>query len=212
MAIRIVIADDHPVVLKGLSQLCGEEEDFDVVAECTDGIEAIAAVRGKHPDVLVLDLKMPRKNGLDVLRDIFADESRPAIVLLTASLSDAEVLQAMRLGVRGVFLKEMPPALLIQCIRKVHAGGQWLEKESVGRALDRMLKQEEASQKVRDALTQREMEVLKLVVSGLANADIAGKLGVGEGTVKTHLHTIYDKLGVRGRVQLMLYARENGLS
>ena len=209
--IRLVLADDHPLVLKGLAQLCREEPDFEVVAECTDGLEAVAAVRGRHPDVLVLDLRMPRVTGLDVLAQLQEDAVRPPVVLLTANLTDDEVLQAMRLGVRGVVLKEMAPALLVQCIRKVHAGGQWLEKESVGRALDRMLKQEEAHQRIQNLLTAREFEVLKLVISGLSNADVADRLCVSEGTVKSHLHTIYDKLELRGRMQLMLFAQENGL-
>jgi DNA-binding NarL/FixJ family response regulator len=211
MSVRLVLADDHPLVLKGLAQLCREEPDFEVVAECHDGRETVTAVRSRHPDVLVLDLHMPGMNGLDVIRELQSDGSKPVVVLLTASLSDEDVVQAMKLGVRGVVLKEMAPGLLLQCIRKVHSGGQWLEKESVGRALDKILKQEEQSQKLQAQLTPRELEVLKLVVSGMSNADVAEKLGVGEGTVKTHLHTVYDKLQVRGRVQLMLFARDNGL-
>lgn len=211
MPIRLVLADDHPLVLKGLAQLCREEDDFEVVEECSDGVEALAAIRGRRPDVVVLDLHMPKKSGLEVLEELHADPERPPVVLLTASLTDDDVVQAMRLGTRGVVLKEMAPSLLVQCIRKVHSGGQWLEKESVGRALGRMLKQEEVTQKVRKLLTPREFEVLKLVVSGLSNAAVADVLCVSEGTVKTHLHTIYDKLQLRGRVQLMLFAQENGL-
>ncbi len=212
MSVRLVLADDHPLVLKGLAQLCREEPDFEVVGECHDGRSTIAAVRGRHPDVLVLDLHMPGMNGFDVIRELQSDGSAPVVVLLTASLNDEDVVQAMRLGVRGVVLKEMAPGLLLQCIRKVHAGGRWIEKEAVGRALERILLQEEAAQKVESQLTPRELQVLRLVVAGHSNATIADKLGVGEGTVKTHLHTIYDKLQVRGRVQLMLYARENGLA
>jgi len=212
MSVRLVLADDHPLVLKGLAQLCREEPDFEVVEECHDGLSTIAAVRGRRPDVLVLDLHMPGMNGFDIIRELQSDGSAPVVVLLTASLSDEDVVQAMRLGVRGVVLKEMAPGLLLQCIRKVHAGGRWIEKESVGRALERMLLQEEAAQKVESRLTPRELQVLRLVVAGHSNATIADKLGVGEGTVKTHLHTIYDKLQVRGRVQLMIYARENGLT
>lgn len=211
MAIRIILADDHPIVLKGLSQLCRDEADIDVVAECADGIAAVEEVRRHDPDVLVLDLRMPHRDGLGVLRELQHDAKRPAVVLLTANLTDEDVVQAMRLGVRGVVLKEMAPGLLIQCIRKVAAGGQWLEKESVAKALDRILRQEEVAQKVSETLTPRESEVFRLVVDGRTNAQIAEQLCVSEGTIKTHLHTIYDKLQVRGRVQLMLFARENGL-
>jgi DNA-binding NarL/FixJ family response regulator len=208
--IRLLIADDHAVVRKGLRQYFSEEPDFEVVAECRDGAEVLAEVRRTRPDVAVLDLKMPNRNGLEVLEELKAERAAVRPILLAAHISEDEVLQAMRLGVRGVILKEMAPALLVQCVRKVHAGGQWLEKESLGRALDRMIAAEETAQQITRVLTPREAEIARGICRGLANRQIADELCISEGTVKTHLHTIYDKLEVRGRLQLSHFLRERG--
>ena len=209
--IRIVIADDHPVVRRGLAQFIADEDELEVVAECADGESALAAVARYAPDVLIVDLSMPLVSGLDVLRRLHALPSSPATVLLAGNVSDDEVVEAMRLGVRGVVLKEMAPSLLVACIRKVAAGGTWLEKEAVGRTLDKLLRQESSRQKVRDVLTPREIEIVRMVASGLGNREVGEKLFISEGTVKTHLHSVYEKLGLKGRVHLANYAQENGL-
>jgi DNA-binding NarL/FixJ family response regulator len=210
--IRIVIADDHPVVRRGLAQFIADESELEVVAECADGESALAAVERFAPDVLIVDLSMPVLNGLDVLRRLQTFPSSPAVVLLAGNISDAEVVEAMRLGVKGVVLKEMAPSLLVACIRKVAAGGTWLEKEAAGRTLERLLRHEQSRQKVRDVLTPREIEIVRMVASGLGNREVGEKLFISEGTVKTHLHSVYDKLGLKGRVQLANYAQENGLT
>jgi DNA-binding NarL/FixJ family response regulator len=213
MAIRLILTDDHPLVLKGLSQLCAEEDDLEIVAECTDGESTLAALARHEADVLVLDLRLPRGDGFYVMEEIRRRELDVRVVLLTGNIADEDVLRAMRLGARGIVLKEMAPAMLVQCIRKVNSGGQWLERDSVGRALDKMLQREEAVQKIEAELTPREREVLSRVLAGRQNGEIAIELGIAEGTVKTHLHSIYDKLDVRGgRVQLMIFAREKGLT
>jgi DNA-binding NarL/FixJ family response regulator len=199
------------VVLKGLVQLCAEEEDLEVVAQCENGEVAMQSIARLRPDVVVLDLRMPIKDGLQVLVEMKQKGLQSAVVLLTGNISDREVIEAVRLGARGIVLKEMAPSLLLQCIRKVHAGELWLEKESVSRALDKMVRQDEDVQRMKDALTPRELEVLRRVVQGLQNQEIAAQLFISEGTVKTHLHAIYEKLGVRGRVQLILLAKEQGL-
>jgi DNA-binding NarL/FixJ family response regulator len=212
MPIRIVIADDHPVVRRGLVQFMADEEELEVVAECADGQSALEAVTRYAPDVLLVDLQMPRLDGIEVLRRLNAMPSPPPAVMLAGNISDDEVVEAMRLGVKGVVLKEMAPALLVACIRKVASGGTWLEKEAVGRALEKMLKQEQSRQKVREVLTPREIDIVKMVASGLGNREIGEKLFISEGTVKTHLHSVYEKLGLKGRVQLANYAQEKGLT
>ena len=210
--IRIVIADDHPVVRRGLAQFIADEDELEVVAECADGDSAMAAVARFAPDVLIVDLRMPRAGGLDVLRRLQALPSSPPTVLLAGNISDDEVVEAMRLGAKGVVLKEMAPSLLVACIRKVAAGGTWLEKEAIGRTLEKLLRGEQSRQKVRDLLTPREIEIVRMVASGLGNREVGEKLFISEGTVKTHLHSVYEKLGLKGRVQLANYAQENGLT
>src|SRR3990167_7469378 len=167
MTMSLVLADDHPIVLNGLMQLLSAEADIAILASCSDGALALAAVRRHQPDMLLLDLKMPVMDGLSVLRGLRSDSLPTRVVILTAVLDEDEVLEAIRLGVRGVVLKEMAPQLLIQCLRKVHAGGEWLEKRSVGRALEKMLHYENEQQKVRKILTAREIELLKLEATRL---------------------------------------------
>ena len=209
--IRLILADDHAVVLKGLESLLALEPDLTVVATCTNGDATLEAVRRHHPDVVLLDLLMPGLDGLEVLRALQAERQPPRVILLTANIEDEEVLEAIQLGVSGVFLKEMPPHLLLQCIRKVHAGEQWIEKQSMARAVGRLLHREAGEREVARILTPREIEVVRMVGQGLRTGTIASRLNVSEGTVKTHLHNIYDKLGLDGRVALTVYAREKGL-
>lgn len=209
--IRIVIADDHPVVRRGLAQFIDDEEGLEVLAECSDGLAAIEAVTRHAPDVLIVDLRMPGMDGLEVVRRVRELLSPPATVILAGNISDEEVLDAMRSGAKGVVLKEMAPSLLVACIRKVAAGGTWLEKEAIGRTLERLLRQEHSRQQVREVLTPREVEIVRMVAAGMGNREIAEKLFISEGTVKTHLHSVYEKLEVKGRVQLTNYAQEKGL-
>lgn len=210
--IRIVVADDHGVVLKGLAQLFSEERDLELVAACPDGTSCVAAVERFRPDILVLDLRMPTVDGLAVLRELRDRNDPTPVVLLTAAITEPELLEAVRLGVRGIVLKEMAPKLLLQCLRKVHAGGNWIESETTIRALERLIRTESAQKKLREDLTPREIEIMKLVASGLSNTDVAAKLCLSEATVKSHLHAVYEKLRIRSRVDLVLFAKESGLS
>ena len=211
MSIRLVLADDHPIVLDGLEQLFRLEKGFEVLARCVNGEETVLAVREHRPDVLILDLQMPGKTGLEVLREMNGEGLPTRVVLLTAALNVDEVLEATRLGVRGVVLKEMAPRLLVQCVRTVHAGGQWLEKRAVGLALDRMLEREAGARELANVLTRREIEIVRMVASGSRNKEIAEKLFISEGTVKVHLHKVCEKLQVDSRVELTLYAKDKGL-
>jgi DNA-binding NarL/FixJ family response regulator len=214
MAINLVLVDDHPLVLNGLQYLFSADPDLHVLSCCADGETALEAIARQQPDILLLDLKMPKMNGLQVLREMRRQNLQLKVVILTAVLNEDEVLEAIQLGVRGVMLKEMPPELLIQCIKKVHAGGEWIEKNSVSRALEKMLKREsdmQNLQKLTHHLTPREIDLIRLVASGHSNKQIAEQRHISEGTVKVHLHNIFDKLKIKSRVALTLYAQNNGL-
>lgn len=211
MTIRLALADDHPIVLQGLEQLFRLEPDVEVVARCRDGEEALRQVQELTPDVLVLDLKMPGRDGIEVLSALQETGTETRVVLLTGALTDDRLLESLRLGVGGIVLKDMAPELLIQAVRKVAAGGRWLETGLGGRALSRLLARESAREEVRQALTPRELEIVRMVSAGLRNRAVADKLCISEGTVKVHLHNIYEKLSVTGRLELALYARNRGI-
>lgn len=207
MTIHLIVADDHPVVLEGIARLIEREPDLKLLARCEDGEAALGAVRVHSLDILVLDLNMPKLGGMEVLRRAAQEGLNLRVVLLTADIGEEELLEAVRLGVRGVMLKEMAPDLLARCIRTVHAGGQWLERHLTGWTLERLLSPEGTRQHSTWVLTLREIELARLVSRGLRNKEVALELGITEGTVKTHLHRIYDKLGIAGRVELANYAR-----
>lgn len=209
--IRLVLADDHPIVLDGLENLFRLEPDFRVVARCVNGEECLAAVRRYEPDVLILDIRMPRHDGLTVLRELSREPHPTKVVLLAAALEEEEVLEALRLGVRGMLLKELAPQMVVQCVRKVHAGGQWVEKQAFGRALDTLLRREAGEREAASVLTPREIEMVGMVARGLRNRELSQRLSISEGTVKIHLHNIYRKLKVENRVELILYAQAKRL-
>lgn len=211
MAIRLVLADDHPLILNGLTSLFKFEPDFEVLASCTDGNAALEAIRRERPDVAVLDIRMPGLTGIEVARRVNAEKLGARLVLLTAALEDDDMLDAVMLGIQGVVLKEMAPQFLVQCIRKVYTGEQWLERRSTKQALEKLLKREAGAREMATLLTQREIELVRMVAGGLRNKEIAGKLCISEGTVKVHLHNIYQKVNVDGRVALLRFAQEKGL-
>lgn len=203
-SIRLVLADDHPIVLDGLVQLFAAHPGFCVVATARNGEEALQAVVAHDPDVLVLDLRMPGMTGLDVLAALKGANARARVVILTATAS-GNVTEAIRMGVQGVVLKEMAPALLVRAVRDVHAGAKWIEKGLATRALDEMLESRAREQHLALRLTPRQREVSRLVAQGLSNKAIAARLSITEGTVKLHIHRVYEKLGVDGRVALARY-------
>jgi DNA-binding NarL/FixJ family response regulator len=209
--IRLVIADDHPLILDALEDLFSAEPDITVIARCRTGEEALEALRKGQADVLVLDFRMPGLGGLGVLRAMAQEKLTTAVALYTAALDKMEMLEAIRLGVRGVVLKEMPPRLLIDAIRAVHAGKHWLEKNVATDALQTMLRREAGVRGLGGLLTDREIEIVCAVASAFRNKAIADKLNISEGTVKAHLHNIYQKLELDGRLALTIYARDKGL-
>ena len=205
--VRIILADDHRIILDGLEQLFKRESDFEVLATCTNGEDALKAVRELRPDVLVLDVDMPRMDGLSVLRHIHEEQIATRVVLLTATVGDADVLEAMQLGAWGLVLKEAASVRLVQSVRAVHRGQRALDQTLVSRALEKVVRSEDGNR----LLSPRETDVVRMVAVGLRNKEIAHRLSISEGTVKSYLHAIYEKLDVHGRVELTLYAQENGL-
>lgn len=211
LTISLVLADDHPIVLDGLESLFGQEPDLKVLARCLNAEDTLRAVREHQPDVLILDLNMPRPGGLAVLREITKEHLSTRVVLLTDTLHEEELIEAVRLGVSGVVLKEMAPRLFVECVRKVYAGERWVEKRSFGHALETLLRREAGLREISGALTAREIEIVRQVAADLPNKGIAERLFISEGTVKTHLHNIYEKLRINNRRDLTRYAQDKGL-
>jgi DNA-binding NarL/FixJ family response regulator len=212
MVTTLVLADDHPIILEGLEQLFGRHKDFQVLATCNTGEAAIEAVRSHKPDIVVLDVKMPNGDGLSVLKRIHDEHLQTRVILLTASMKEDEVLQAMEAGVWGLVLKESAAVSLVDSVRKVTRGERALDQSLIVRALDRAVERQTGLRQAAEVLSRREAEIVKMVAAGMRNKEIANKLFIGEGTVKTHLHAIYKKLAVHGRVELTLYAREHGIA
>ena len=211
MPITLVLADDHSIFLNGLAEELCREPEFRVLVRCLDGKAAIEAVREKKPDILILDVRMPEMDGLEVLQEMRKEKLSTRVVLLAAELDDDQMIEAIRLGVRGILLKEMPTRLFTQCIHKVHAGEQWIETRSAGRLLERSLKGESAMDDMSEILTPREIKIVRMVADDLRNKEIAARLDISEATVKNHLYNIYQKLKVDNRAALVQYARDKGL-
>jgi DNA-binding NarL/FixJ family response regulator len=210
--IRIIVADDHPLFLDGVEHVLSLEPDFRVVARCRDGIEVLQAVREQAADLLVLDMQMPRKDGLAVLRELKGARDETPVVILTAGLNDDELVEALALGARALMLKDAEPQQLVQRVRAAHAGRRWVDERCVARVSEAVFQREARGEKGSALLTPRELEVARKVATGLRNKTIAQELCVSEGTIKIHLHNIYEKLEVGGRFGLMIWARTRGLA
>jgi DNA-binding NarL/FixJ family response regulator len=208
--IRIAIADDHALVLHGLKRLFDGDPEFDVVECCSSGDEALAVTRAGLVDVLLLDIKMPGLSGIDVLRALANRHVNCSTVLLTAALSDAEAVEALRLGARGIVFKESSPDTLLECVRHVAQGGEWFDSETMSRA-QHVVSTTAAAAAAAPVLTARELEIVRMIAQGLRNRAIAERLSISEGTVKIHLHNVYEKLGLDGRLELVLHAQRQGL-
>jgi DNA-binding NarL/FixJ family response regulator len=206
MSIRLVLADAHPLMLEGLLGLFRKEADIKVMACCGTGEETLQAVQKHRPDVLIFDIPLPGKDGFAVLQEIRRHQFPTRAILLTSALSDTAALKAVRSGISGIVLKEMPPSLLVQCVRKVHTGQQWVELRSMGRVLDKLVQHGGEREEIKRVLTERELEIVHLIEQGLRNKEIAQQLFLSEGTIKVHLHHIYTKLSVTNRLALLHYA------
>jgi len=211
MAVTLVAADPHPLSLLGLAQLLNSEPNLTLLASCTTAAETVQAVMQHQPDLLVIDINLPDRSGLELINELKNSSLDVKIVILTTAMDDDQTIEALRFGVKGVVLKDMPSHLLMQCLQKVATGGLWMEKESIGHAFEKMLHREAGMRRLATILTARETEVMRCVASGLSNQQIAEELIVREGTVKIHVHNIYRKLGISNRVDLTLYAQKRGL-
>ena len=206
MAIRVVLVDDHPLVLSGVEQLLATGQDFEVVRTCSTAGEGYRAVNEDHPDIMVLDLMLPGEDGLSLLRRLDATKP-PAVIVLTAVQDEDMLLDAARLGARGIVLKAMAPRTLEDCIRAVYRGERRLHVEGVDYA-KRVEERQSVEAELSGQLTPRELEIARLVALKLDNQEIATRLAITVGTVKIHLHHVFDKLHVNGRHELQQLLRD----
>ena len=202
---RIIIADDHAIFRDGLGRLLASQSDFSIVAEASDGNEAVSLTLKLKPDILLLDWLMPKSPGLEVLRQLAEQEMPVKVVLLTAEIGPPDINRALRLGVRGVVMKASPPEILLKTLRLVAKGERWVG----GEALSSWAESEEHLKNPK--LTSREMDVISEIRAGCSNREIARDLSISEETVKRHLSNIFDKLGVSTRLELAVLASDHDL-
>ena len=201
---KILLADDHPMIRTAIEVLL-RDTDFDVVGMAATGEEALAEVAALAPDILLLDLQMPGGGGMEVLRKVRSNGPKPKVILLTAAIDDSSLIEAKALKVQGMVLKNSDPAYLLECLDRVRHGRGWIDPELADR-----LKQLDEGQTYagHPPLAPRERQLIRFVREGLRNREIAPKLGVTEGTVKTYLHAVFEKLGVTNRTELAMRAGE----
>jgi two-component system nitrate/nitrite response regulator NarL len=210
---RILIADDHPVFRQGLISVFRNESEITVIGEASDGQEVLKLIEELHPDILLLDLKMPRMTGLETLRELQNSPKPVRTILLTASIAKEQIVQALQLGARGIVLKDAPTKILLESIQSVARGKFWVGENSVTDLVEILHtyllpagSHVGKDTKKNFGLTTRELDVVEAIVSGFTNKEIAGKYSISEQTVKHHLRNIFDKVGVSNRLELALFA------
>lgn len=209
--IRVVLAEDHALVREGFRAILDLQDDIEVVAEAEDGLQALTASAKHRPDVVIVDIQMPRLDGLKVTERIKAQpEPTPAVLVLTTFDRDDYLFRALRAGAAGFLLKDVTRTQLLHAVRVVAAGDELLSPTITRRLVERFLRSP-ATSGLLDHLTQRERDVLRLVGRGLSNQEIAAELMLGEATVKTHLGNVFTKCGLRDRAQAVVLAYESGL-
>ena len=209
--IRVCLVDDQALVRSGLKALLGLLGGIEVVAEAADGEEALRAVASSKPDVLLLDVRMPRLNGVQVVEELAAQDILPPTLLLTTFDDDSALIQGVKAGARGYLLKGASPETLLEAIRAVVAGGTYLYAPLVSDLARAGIRKSRDMPELLGALTERELEILRLMASGIGNREIAEALVLREGTVKNHVSSIFSKLGVADRTKAVLRAIAAGL-
>jgi two-component system nitrate/nitrite response regulator NarP len=204
--IRLLVADDHPIILSGLEALL-RDSPFAIASSVTDGAAALASVRRDPPDILLLDVNMPALDGVEVLRLLKGEGSPVAIVLLTASLDDGNLLEAMRLGVDGIVLKEAAHTHLLECLEAVARGGTWIDRAVLDRWREAAARG--TARGPLEGLAPRERQLARMVARGLRNREIGDTLGISEGSVKVFLHRLYRKLKVGSRTELAVLVEQS---
>ena len=212
--IRVLLADDHALLRDGLRTILYAQDDIDVVGEAADGEEALAQVAKLQPDVVVMDIRMPRVDGIEATRRLLAKDDAPRVLVLTTFDLDEYVFEALRAGAVGFMLKDAPPSQLAAAVRTVAAGESLLAPAVTKRLIERFVTQRPPDEARRERfadLTDRELEVLRLLTRGFSNAEIGEHLFLSAATVKTHVTRVLNKLGVRDRVQAVVLAYEAGI-
>jgi len=208
--IRIVVADDHPVVRIGVKNMLEDEPGFEVIGQAEDGDDAITQTLDLEPDILLLDLQMPRLPGLEAMRAIMSKSPRVKIIMLTSTISTQQVIEALQIGARGIVLKDAVASDLATALRAVLSGDYWIGGERVANVLtalnELMNKAAAVPERKTYGLTPRELEVTTCIVEGCSNKDVAKQFAISEETVKRHLSNIFDKTGVSTRLELALFA------
>ncbi len=217
--VRVLVADDQTVVREGLVMLLGLSPGVEVVAAAADGDDAVHLARQHHPDVVLMDLRMPRCDGVVATRRILAELPGTRVIVLTTYADDESVFAALEAGARGYLTKDAPAAEIQRAIRLVHAGEALLDPSVQRRVIERALATAAPSTasaaapvSYPDGLTQREVEVLREIAAGYSNREIADRLSISEATVKTHVNNIFSKAGLRDRAQAVVYAVHHGLA
>ncbi|OZM56841.1 DNA-binding response regulator [Lottiidibacillus patelloidae] len=211
MSIRVVIADDHHVVRRGLVFFLKTQSDIEIVAEAQNGEEAVTLVKEHKPDVVLMDLVMPVMDGIEATKQILAEMPTLKIIMLTSFSDQEHVIPAIRAGASGYQLKDIEPDQLVSAIRAVHRGETQLHPKVTSHIMTHMAKGEEKEENLIELLTKREKEVLAEIANGKSNKEIADTLFITEKTVKTHVSNIFSKLDVADRTQAALYAVKHGL-
>lgn len=214
LSTRILIADDHAIFRAGLISLLSRQPEFEVVGEASDGNEALKILEKLNPDILLLDLCMPKKGGMEVLEVLAKSGNSVRTIVLSAGAEGKEVSRAFELGARGLVLKDSATTTLFKSVQAVMAGQYWIEKKSVSsliQTLNRCGENEKNGKPKNYGLTPREMEIIRVVVSGYPNKEIASRFCISEQTVKHHITNIFDKLGVYNRLELALFAFHHGV-
>jgi DNA-binding NarL/FixJ family response regulator len=216
MAIRVMLVDDQVLLRTGFRMVLAAQPDMEVAAEASDGAEAVEVLRSTRVDVVLMDVRMPRMDGVEATRRICGAGDLPRVLILTTFDLDEYAFAALKAGAAGFMLKDVPPDELLAAIRAVHSGDAVVAPSTTRRLLDRFTPMlpgpaDAPRHPELDTLTEREREVLLLVAQGLSNGEIAGKLVLSEATVKTHVGRILTKLGLRDRVQAVVLAYESGL-